>query len=170
MISRPLTPPQFQYAQHIYPTLSNPAEAYEPNQLYAYGLLGPIEEPPTTPRFRGARRSGLPATNVTVDAVKQIVLGSHLAFTIAQFKGTPSLKADTGYGPMTFGNSYIQVVGLTPAGVDASTFVTYSLSTDPASEHYDDYTRLYSTKQWVKAAFTEAEVAADTKSTLELSQ
>ena len=55
-------------------------------------------------------------------------------------------------------------------GVEASTFVTYSLSTDPASEHYDDYTRLYSTKQWVKAAFTEAEVAADTKSTLELSQ
>jgi acyl-homoserine-lactone acylase len=92
------------------------------------------------------------------------------AFTIAQVRGTPTLKPDTGYGPMTFGNSYLQVVGLTAAGVDASTFVTYSLSTDPASEHYDDYTRLYSTKQWVKAAFTEAEVAADTKSTLELSQ
>ncbi|HSO38664.1 MAG TPA: penicillin acylase family protein [Labilithrix sp.] len=92
------------------------------------------------------------------------------AFTIAQVKGTPTLKPDTGYGPMTFGNSYMQVVGLTAAGVDASTFVTYSLSTDPASEHYDDYTRLYSTKQWLKAAFTEAEVAADTKSTLELTQ
>ena len=92
------------------------------------------------------------------------------AFTIAQVRGAPTLKPGTGYGPMTFGNSYLQVVGLTAAGVEASTFVTYSLSTDPASEHYDDYTRLYSTKQWVKAAFTEAEVAADTKSTLELSQ
>ncbi len=92
------------------------------------------------------------------------------AFTIAQVRGTPTLKPDTGYGPMTFGNSYLQVVGLTAAGVEASTFVTYSLSTDTASEHYDDYSRLYATKQWVKAAFTEAEVAADTKSTLELSQ
>lgn len=91
-------------------------------------------------------------------------------FTIAQVKGTPTLKPDTGYGPMTYGNSYLQVVSLTPGGVDASTFVTYSLSTDPASPHYDDYTRQYSQKQWVKAAFTEAEVAADTKSTLDLSQ
>ena len=91
-------------------------------------------------------------------------------FTIAQVKGAPSLKPDTGYGPMTYGNSYIQVVGLTASGVDASTFVTYSLSTDPASEHYDDYTRRYSKKEWVKAAFTEAEVAADTKSTMDLAQ
>lgn len=91
-------------------------------------------------------------------------------FTIAQIKGTPTLKPDTGYGPMTYGNSYIQVVALGPAGVDASTFVSYSLSTDPASPHYDDYTRQYSTKTWVKAAYTEAEVAADTKSTLDLQQ
>jgi acyl-homoserine-lactone acylase len=91
-------------------------------------------------------------------------------FTIAQTKGAITLKPDTGYGPMTFGNSYIQAVALTPAGVDASTFVTYSLSTDPASPHYDDYTRQYATKQWVKAAYTEAEVAADTKSTVDLEQ
>lgn len=91
-------------------------------------------------------------------------------FTIAQVKGPITLKPDTGYGPMTYGNSYLQVVALSPSGVDASTFVSYSLSTDPASPHYDDYTRQYSTKHWVKAAFTEAEVAADTKSTIELSQ
>jgi acyl-homoserine-lactone acylase len=91
-------------------------------------------------------------------------------FTIAQPDGTPSLKADTGYGPMLYGNSYLQVVAFTPTGVDASTLVTYSLSTDTASPHYDDYTRAYAQKQWLKAAFTEADVAADTKSTLELQQ
>ncbi len=90
-------------------------------------------------------------------------------FTIAQVPD-PVLKPGVGYGPITYGNSYIQVVAFGPGGVDASTFVTYGLSTDPASPHFDDYTRLYSTKQWVKAAFTEAEVAADTKSTLELEQ
>ena len=90
-------------------------------------------------------------------------------FTIAQ-TASPVLKPGTGYGPMLYGNSYIQVVAFTPTGVDASTFVTYSLSTDTASEHYDDYTRRYSTKEWLKAAFTEADVAADTKSTVELQQ
>jgi acyl-homoserine-lactone acylase len=91
-------------------------------------------------------------------------------FAIAQVKGTPTLKPDTGYGPMAYGNSYMQVVSLTPAGVDASTFVTYSQSTDTASPHYDDYSRQYATKTWLKAAYTEAEVAADTKVTLDLAQ
>lgn len=91
-------------------------------------------------------------------------------FTIAQTDGTPVLKPDAGYGGMKYGNSYMQVVAFLPGGVDASTFVTYSQSTDTASPNYDDYTRAYSQKQWHKAAFTEAEVAADTKSTVELSQ
>lgn len=90
-------------------------------------------------------------------------------FTIAQTKAQ-SLVADTGYGSIDIGNSYLQVVAFTPAGVDASTFVTYGLSTDTANEHYDDYTRAYGQKQWLKAAFTEADVAADTKSTTELQQ
>ncbi len=91
-------------------------------------------------------------------------------FTIAQIDA-PTLKPDVGYGPMLYGNSYLQVVAFEPNGVvNANTFVTYSLSTDLASEHYDDYTRLYSEKKWLKAAFTEAEVAADTKVTLDLEQ
>lgn len=90
-------------------------------------------------------------------------------FTIAQAKSYV-LKPGTGYGPLNYGNSYMQVVGLKPEGVEAHTFVTYSLSTDPASPHYDDYTREYSQKKWVKAAYTEAEVAADTKSTLVVQQ
>lgn len=91
-------------------------------------------------------------------------------FTIAQVDGLPTLKTETGYGPMLYGNSYLQVVAFTPNGLDASTFVTYSLSTDPASPHYDDYSRQYSQKQWLKAAFAEADIAADTKATLELQQ
>lgn len=91
-------------------------------------------------------------------------------FTIAQTSGWPTLKAGTGYGPMSFGNTYLQVVAFTPNGLDASTFVTYGQSIDPASPHYDDFTRAYAQKQWLKAAFTEAEVAADTKATLELEQ
>lgn len=90
-------------------------------------------------------------------------------FTIAQVQ-VPQLKPGTGYSPLNYGNSYMQVIAFGPAGVDASTFVTYAQSTDEASPHYDDYTRAYSQKQWLKAAFTEADVAADTKETVELSQ
>lgn len=90
-------------------------------------------------------------------------------FTIAQVNA-PLLKSGTGYGPLNYGNSYMQVVAYGPNGIDASTFVTYAQSTDPASPHYDDYTRQYAQKQWLKAAFTEAEVAADTKETVDLAQ
>ncbi len=90
-------------------------------------------------------------------------------FTIAQAKPY-SLKAGQGYGPLNYGNSYMQVVGLKPGSVEAWTFVTYSLSSDPGSPHYDDYTREYSQKKWVKAAFTEAEIAADAKSSVNVEQ
>ena len=59
------------------------------------------------------------------------------------------------------GNSYMQVVNF-PAGgnVQAYTFLTFSLSDDPASPHYGDYTRAYGAKQWLRVPFTEAEIAA----------
>ncbi|MBS2011692.1 MAG: penicillin acylase family protein [Deltaproteobacteria bacterium] len=90
-------------------------------------------------------------------------------FTIAQARSYV-LKPNTGYGPLNYGNSYMQVVGLKPGSVEAYTFVTYSESTDPASPHFDDYTREYSQKKWLKAAFTEAEIAAEAKDKLEIQQ
>jgi acyl-homoserine-lactone acylase len=87
-------------------------------------------------------------------------------FTIAESYGP--LEPGVGRGPLRYGNSYMQVVAFTEHGVDASTFVTYSQSTDPASPHFDDFTRRYARKEWVRAPFTEAEIAADTKSALEL--
>jgi acyl-homoserine-lactone acylase len=91
------------------------------------------------------------------------------SFAIAQTPN-PVLKSGEAYGPVRYGNSYLQIVAFTAEGVDASTLVTYSQSTDPTSPHFDDYTRLYAEKAWLKAVFTEAEVAADTKSTVTLEQ
>ncbi|WP_182285639.1 penicillin acylase family protein [Comamonas testosteroni] len=59
------------------------------------------------------------------------------------------------------GNSYMQVVSFPKGGVDAYTFLTFSLSDDPASPHYGDYTQAYSAQQWLKVPFTEAEIAAN---------
>ncbi|RZL98891.1 MAG: penicillin acylase family protein [Variovorax sp.] len=58
------------------------------------------------------------------------------------------------------GNSYMQVVSFPSNTVQAHTFLTFSLSDDPASAHYGDYTRAYGARQWVRMPFTDAEIAA----------
>jgi acyl-homoserine-lactone acylase len=69
-----------------------------------------------------------------------------------------------------YGNSYMQVVSFDGAGVEPYTLLVPSQSTDAASPHYRDYTRAYSEKIWLRAAFTEEEVVADTESRLELNE
>lgn len=59
------------------------------------------------------------------------------------------------------GNSYMQVVRFPDGGVEAHTFLTFSLSDDPASAHNADYTRAYSEGQWHKVPFSEAEITSD---------
>ena len=55
----------------------------------------------------------------------------------------------------------MQIVNFAGADVEAHTFMTFSLSDDPASPRYANYTQRYSAKQWVRMPFTEAEIAAD---------
>lgn len=74
---------------------------------------------------------------------------------------------ETGYAVLR-GNSYIQTVTWDEGGTPiAEGFVTYSQSTDPASPHYKDQTRRYSTKEWVPFRFTEDQIAADPGLTVE---
>jgi acyl-homoserine-lactone acylase len=56
----------------------------------------------------------------------------------------------------------MQVVRFPEGGVEAHTFLTFSLSDDPASAHNGDYTRAYSAGQWLKRMpFSEAEIKAN---------
>jgi acyl-homoserine-lactone acylase len=59
------------------------------------------------------------------------------------------------------GNSYMQVVGFDADGPQAWTFLTTSLSDDPASPHAGDYTLRYATKAWVRMPYTRAQIEAD---------
>lgn len=56
------------------------------------------------------------------------------------------------------GTSYIQVVSFDATGPVADALLSYSQSTDPASPHYADQTRAFSTKSWHRLPFTVAEV------------
>ncbi len=58
------------------------------------------------------------------------------------------------------GSSYIQIVGFDEDGPVADAILSYSQSTDPASEHYSDQTELYSEKKWHRLPFTPDEVEA----------
>ena len=60
----------------------------------------------------------------------------------------------------SYSNSYMQVVNFPAGGVQAYTFLTFSLSDDPASPHYGDYTKRYSDQQWLKVPYSESEIAA----------
>jgi len=66
-----------------------------------------------------------------------------------------------GYSDIALGNSYIQAVTWdeTPCP-DAYAVLTYSQSTNPASDHFADNTELYSQSQWNDMPFCQADVEA----------
>ena len=94
------------------------------------------------------------------------------AFTVADTSGDDTTSALTSNGyPIVFGNSYIQVVTWDSSGnVSADGFLSYSESTDPASPHYSDFSMAYSSQQWYHFPFTPDEIAAETESTVTLTQ
>jgi hypothetical protein len=72
-----------------------------------------------------------------------------------------------GYVPL-LGSSYIQVVGFDRRGPVVDAILTYSQSTDPASPHFADQTRLYAEKRWIRFPFSKAEIATDPTATREI--
>lgn len=69
------------------------------------------------------------------------------------------------------GSSYIQIVGFDEDGPVADAILSYSQSSNPASEHYSDQTRLYSAKQWNRLPFSREEIeASQTGDTLRISE
>jgi acyl-homoserine-lactone acylase len=69
-----------------------------------------------------------------------------------------SLVAGEGYSDVRAGNSYIQAVSWDESDCpDANAILTYSQSTDPASPHYADATKLYSQSGWIDMPFCESD-------------
>ena len=70
---------------------------------------------------------------------------------------TSELVDGEGYSNIRHGNSYMQAVTWDESDCpDAYAMVTYSQSTDPASDHYADATELYSNSGWIDMPFCEA--------------
>lgn len=58
------------------------------------------------------------------------------------------------------GTSYLQIVGFDETGPVADAVLSYSQSTNPASPHFADQTRLYAAKQMHRLPFTPEEIEA----------
>lgn len=69
--------------------------------------------------------------------------------------------ADPATNNGAYGNSYIQFVTWDDAGPVAEGILTYSQSSNPASSHFSDQTRVYAAGQWVKLPYTDAQIKAD---------
>ncbi|MFK8020384.1 MAG: penicillin acylase family protein [Pseudomonadales bacterium] len=74
---------------------------------------------------------------------------------------TSDLNDNEGYSSIRHGNSFMQTVGWDSTECpDAFGLLSYSQSSDPASDNYADQTELYSNKEWVDMPFCEADIAA----------
>jgi acyl-homoserine-lactone acylase len=85
-------------------------------------------------------------------------------FPREKIEGSRYLTTD-GY-PVNSGSSFVMALEYTDEGPRAQAFLTYSQSGDPESVHFSDQTELFSKKAWRPIAFAEAEVAADTVSSV----
>lgn len=66
---------------------------------------------------------------------------------------------DQGRGRIRAGNSYVQTVTWDESSCpDAFAVLTYSQSTNPASPHYADMTRVYSAEEWVDMPFCDDDI------------
>lgn len=66
-----------------------------------------------------------------------------------------------GYTNVSWGTSYIQVVGFDQAGPVAKGLLVYGQSVDPKSTHYADQLPLYARKTLFKLPFTDAQIRSD---------
>ncbi len=66
------------------------------------------------------------------------------------------------YKPITYGSSHIQAIAFQKKGkVNARTILTYSQQENPKARYSADQTRLFANKQWVKFAWTRAQIKKD---------
>ncbi|MCP3801881.1 penicillin acylase family protein [Allokutzneria sp. A3M-2-11 16] len=66
-----------------------------------------------------------------------------------------------GYTEMVHGATYLHALSFNNSSCpDSATLMAYSQSSNPASPHYSDQTKLYSRKQWVTERFCEKDIMA----------
>lgn len=71
------------------------------------------------------------------------------------------LQGRAGYPKVVHGSSFVLVTGFSADGPRSRAVLTYSQSTNPASQFFADQTWMYSNKQWVNLRFTQQAILSD---------
>jgi len=71
---------------------------------------------------------------------------------------------------VNYGTSFAMALEMTPQGPQAQAILTFSQSHDPQSAHFDDQTKMYAEKMWRPVLFNEADIVADLKATITVSE
>ena len=109
------------------------------------------------PMHGGGRSEGI--TNLIVYSTS-LYSGRDPAMERGEVINSRSGLSDQGY-VVNYGTSFIMTLVFGEAGPEATAFLTYGESEDPASPHYTDQTELFSAKSWRPVLFREADIAAD---------
>ncbi len=71
---------------------------------------------------------------------------------------------------INYGSSFVLSLEMTPEGPNAEAFLSFSQSHDPESDNFADQTQLFSDQTWRPVLFKEADIKADLKRTVTISQ
>jgi acyl-homoserine-lactone acylase len=71
---------------------------------------------------------------------------------------------------INYGSSFVLALEMTPEGPQAEAVLSFSQSHDPESTHFTDQTHLFSEKSWRPVLFNEADIKADLKQTLTITE
>ncbi len=94
---------------------------------------------------------------VTQGAERIAIHGGESSIGVLNAISSRFSPADRGYKPWT-GSTFIQIVTFDARGPVADAVLTHSQSSDPASPHAVDQTRLYAAKHWVRLPFLKADI------------
>jgi acyl-homoserine-lactone acylase len=96
--------------------------------------------------------------------------GTAIAGTTLTSMTEADAQEDSSAYRINYGSSFVLSLEMTPEGPNAEAFLSFSQSHDPESENFADQTQLFSDQTWRPVLFNEADIKADLKRTVNISQ
>ncbi len=96
--------------------------------------------------------------------------GAAIAGTTLTSMTEADAQEDSSAYRINYGSSFVLSLEMTPEGPNAEAFLSFSQSHDPESDNFADQTQLFSDQTWRPVLFNEADIKADLKRTVNISQ
>ncbi len=155
--SQPLTTPSGLNTTGTATPLKWLADAVQNLQAHGVALdasMSQVQHAPQSESIPIAGCPGEPASGQQPGCFNAIYSPDDTPATTGPVNGGP-------YGQVNDGSSLVMTTQLNPSGPVGEGILTYSQASDPTSRWYDNMTKLFSQRRWVKLPYTASELAAD---------